>query len=431
MCKACQAKPGVRKGGLCDGCRTKQIAEAEAKASGPPPAEFFVEEVELGLVCYDEDLQARCGFDEETVADYVGCLDALPPPVVFFDGDWYWIGDGNHRRKAHADAWRSHIKVEVRPNYPGKEAKASARWYAVGANTTHGLRRTNADKRRAVRMALEMEPGMANRAIANHVGVDDKTVASVRKEMSAGAEVPHLDTRKGLDGKQYPVKPSAQTTRDEYAPHDNVQWEYGPREEEREREPGEEDEADLSRDDGEGPEEEGHSEPAPKKSQTYGPADLGVEVPEDDTVLRDQVGIPVPDWCVEAFQDLEEWGVLDDLIRKVAKQLDVVAHSPGAWRLRDSLELKTSGERQRYQCQSLRGLSHRLQHERPYAAVCVWCDRTCPGKPPSPACIQCRGRGWVTEDMWLKTPLDYREVAVARWVRGEDVPYDADREDVA
>jgi len=66
-------------------------------------------------------------------------------------------------------------------------------------------------KRRWVAWFLERHPERSNRQIASDVGVDDKTVGSVRREMEAGAEIPHLSQRTGKDGKAQPAsKPKPQ-----------------------------------------------------------------------------------------------------------------------------------------------------------------------------------------------------------------------------
>lgn len=44
-----------------------------------------------------------------------------------------------------------------------------------------GLLRKNADKRRAVLLALKAQPTWSDRKIADVVGVDNKTVAAVRR----------------------------------------------------------------------------------------------------------------------------------------------------------------------------------------------------------------------------------------------------------
>ena len=66
------------------------------------------------------------------------------------------------------------------------------------------LRRTNADKRKAVEMALKLHPEMSDQMIANHCGVGRELVFEVRRQV-VGILQP--GTRTGADGKRYPVAP--------------------------------------------------------------------------------------------------------------------------------------------------------------------------------------------------------------------------------
>ena len=53
--------------------------------------------------------------------------------------------------------------------------------------------------------SLRSDPELSNREHARRTGVSDKTVGSVRREMEAGAQIAHLDTRTAPDGKTYPA----------------------------------------------------------------------------------------------------------------------------------------------------------------------------------------------------------------------------------
>jgi hypothetical protein len=80
------------------------------------------------------------------------------------------------QRDGHSRAAREgvpRIGNTTRPQLP-------ARWLAAGANQKNGIRRTNADKRRAVEMALKAQPKKSYRAVATHVGVSQPFVGSVR-----------------------------------------------------------------------------------------------------------------------------------------------------------------------------------------------------------------------------------------------------------
>lgn len=158
--------------------------------------------------------QMRCRIDDDTVADYrAAMLDGadFPPVVVFAEGKKYWLADGFHRYRARLSVGARDIRCDVQV---GDRFDAIA--YAVGANKTNGLRRTNADKQMAVRAALSLErlAAWSDRAIAELVGVDHKTVASMRAPSTG--ELPQLratdEKRTGRDGKSRHV-PKIQTPR--------------------------------------------------------------------------------------------------------------------------------------------------------------------------------------------------------------------------
>ena len=64
----------------------------------------------------------------------------------------YWLADGFHRLAAVKKEGTGFIPVEIHPG-----TRRDAVLYSVGANATHGLPRTNADKRRAVLILLQDE----------------------------------------------------------------------------------------------------------------------------------------------------------------------------------------------------------------------------------------------------------------------------------
>ena len=113
-----------------------------------------------------------------------------------------WLADGFHRYWAAMAIEAKDLLCEVRQG-----TVRDAILYSVGANAKHGLRRTNADKRKAV-LTMLTNPLVSvdddgnpwsNNAIAQRCQVDPKTVASVR----SGMEIHSCATRKGTDGKLY------------------------------------------------------------------------------------------------------------------------------------------------------------------------------------------------------------------------------------
>lgn len=151
-----------------------------------------VKEVKIEKVCRNAATQARERIDPAIVEDYAAAMrrgDVFPPILLFGDGEKYFIGDGHHRFDAAVVAEWLTVRAEVRP---GGEREALL--YAVGANDAHGLRRTNADKRRAVALLLaDAEWGkLSDRKIARLCRVTHPFVAQVRRSASGNGYHPSL-----------------------------------------------------------------------------------------------------------------------------------------------------------------------------------------------------------------------------------------------
>jgi hypothetical protein len=149
--------------------------------------------VNLTNIRLDGGTQPRTAINEQVVAEYADAMRAgvvFPPLTVFFDGADYWLADGFHRWHAYKASGAT-VSVDCRSG-----TRRDAVLYAVGANGTHGLRRTRDDKRRAVRMLLEdAEWGQwSDREIAKRCDVDHKTVGGIRRELAPAeknGEIPH------------------------------------------------------------------------------------------------------------------------------------------------------------------------------------------------------------------------------------------------
>ena len=102
-----------------------------------------------------ETLQTRVALSADTVEDYADAMRGkakFPPVTVFADAerDTLWLADGFHRvAAAEADGYKM-VKAEVIPG-----TFADALKFALGANANHGLRRSNADKQKALETAWE------------------------------------------------------------------------------------------------------------------------------------------------------------------------------------------------------------------------------------------------------------------------------------
>ena len=133
----------------------------------------------------DGGTQPRVSIDENVATEYACLYRAgvtLPPVTVFYDGTTYWLADGFHRYLA-----ATRINHDSIPAHIHRGTKRDAVLYSVGANTAHGLRRKNADKRKAVRTLLKDEEWSqwSNCEIAKRCGVSEHMVRLSRDNMAA------------------------------------------------------------------------------------------------------------------------------------------------------------------------------------------------------------------------------------------------------
>lgn len=141
--------------------------------------------VHIDKIRIDGGTQARACLNEQTVAEYAEAMEdpntVFPPVVVYFDGREYWLADGFHRLAAWRQIGRTDIPADVRQ---GDRRRAIL--HSVAANSAHGLRRTNEDKRRAVLTLLEDEEwsSWSDREIARKCAVSHPFVASLRASLT-------------------------------------------------------------------------------------------------------------------------------------------------------------------------------------------------------------------------------------------------------
>jgi hypothetical protein len=124
----------------------------------------------------------------------------FPAVTVFYDETDYWLVDGFHRVAAAKQKGKTMIAVEIRPG-----SLLEAQWCSFGVNKSHGLRRTNEDKRRAVKATLEhdLSDDWSDGKIADHCGVTQEFVSKMRKQMPPPQNNSGVTKRVGKDGKVY------------------------------------------------------------------------------------------------------------------------------------------------------------------------------------------------------------------------------------
>ena len=161
-----------------------------------------MQKIKLSQICTDGGTQMRQNIDSDVVtayADEIKNKARFLRSILFYDGEEYWLADGFHRfHGAHA-AEKKHINANIHDG-----GKRDAVLFAVGANAAHGLRRTNADKRRAVTTLLEDKKwsNWSDRTIAKRCGVSNPFVSSVRNELlTVNSSQPVVIATEGEDGK--------------------------------------------------------------------------------------------------------------------------------------------------------------------------------------------------------------------------------------
>lgn len=155
--------------------------------------------IPLDSIRRDNHIQQRVGgLQTPRVREYAKAMreDAnFPPIVVYYDGQDYWLADGFHRVAAAEEAKRKKIEADIHPG-----TYRDAILHAVGANAAHGIRRTNADKRKAVLTLLQDREWRqwSDHELARVTHTTQPFVSKVRHQALDG------DTstlRKGADGR--------------------------------------------------------------------------------------------------------------------------------------------------------------------------------------------------------------------------------------
>ena len=148
------------------------------------------EDLQLTDIKIDGGTQPREAISEETVAEYAEAIregTEFPAVIVFCDGATHWLVDGFHRYHAHRRADKETIEAIVHQG-----TLRDAILHSLAANVDHGLRRTNADKRKAVLTMLTNElvatdadgNPWSNREVARRCAVSLDLVNRIRASLN-------------------------------------------------------------------------------------------------------------------------------------------------------------------------------------------------------------------------------------------------------
>lgn len=193
----------------------------------------------ISEIVRDAGTQTRMSISDETVAEYAERMaagDKFPPVTVFHDSTRYILANGFHRVYAAQRNGSKEIEALI---FQGTLTDALK--HALSANISNGLRRTNADKRKCVELALKNFSDLSDRGIAELCGVQHNLVRGLRprqvdesstsappvapvqlngKSAVIAAITPEIrpvaiavpERRTGQDGKSYPVRPAWNST---------------------------------------------------------------------------------------------------------------------------------------------------------------------------------------------------------------------------
>jgi hypothetical protein len=146
-----------------------------------PQNNYETRVIAIELIRTNPSVQVRLKTTRDVIEDYAVAMREgaeFPPLVVFQEGEAFVVGDGFHRLAAARQAGLTNLNCELRPG-----GIREARLFAAGANATHGLPRTNEDKRSAVMRLLNDQEwcGWSDRSIARHCHVGHQLVGDLRQ----------------------------------------------------------------------------------------------------------------------------------------------------------------------------------------------------------------------------------------------------------
>jgi transposase-like protein len=157
--------------------------------------EVHLVEIDRKLLRRDGGTQPREKLDPEHIEDLVRDWKKgarFEPALVYHDGESYWLTDGYHRDAALLELGESKILVEICSG-----TLEDAKWHSYSVNQHKALKRSNADKQRAIIGALK-HPYAASRSnvqIAEHCGVDEGTIRAWRKKLEDNGEIERSHAR--------------------------------------------------------------------------------------------------------------------------------------------------------------------------------------------------------------------------------------------
>lgn len=303
----------------------------------------MIKKLLLSTIITNQGTDVRNEIHNPTVEEYglaARAKQKLPPLVVYDTPQGMLLADGFHRFFGFEQQGITHYECDVR-----KGSRADAIKFALGCNTTHGLRRSNADKRNAVVIALREFPKMSDRSIAEMCKVSNMLVAEIKAEIAAKTEREKLAAGESSFTSN-PASGSDSTPEKSVTGKDGKTYKVPPR--------------------------PTNAIPEPPKKQKALDA-TGIEVPEEI----------IPYWDTTFAEASRLLNFVSEIRTRLKRAEDT--HEP-AFREVDTMD----------SIAKLDQVYADLKRAKPYA-VCPSCNGTA-----TKGCETCHGRGFVSEFYWSK-----------------------------
>lgn len=300
----------------------------------------------------DGGTQPREKIDPDVVQDYADALgrgDKFPPAKVFDDGRSKWLADGFHRYRSHEKAGKTEMLADVE-----KGMKRDAVLFSLQANAAHGLRRSNADKRRAVLIALK-DPELGtfkNTQIARLCAVAESFVRKVKAELNGQ----HQDNN-GVGNSSHCANSDEGGEEKNATQADDA-------------------DSDTDQNDSDADETSGGSQSNGKPS------------------LTDALDRPVPAELEPVFERAAGFKGIVNRLNAINRELEELHKGPAG----------SPGRLQGEQI-DLKNLKESVHFDTPYA-VCPVCKGAAKGRKPN---CPCKGRGWLVQTAYKNLPSEFRE----------------------
>lgn len=323
--------------------------------------------ISIAEIVRDTALQPRAQLDSGTIQEYADAIKSgaeFPPVDVWETPEGMLLSSGFHRVAAYETAGKKKVPAEIHQG-----TRRDAIWHALGENKTHGLKRTNADKRRAVELALSDPEWVkwSSRKIADHVGVSHFTVDSIRNDQLAESASSQPTTRIGSDGKERKLPTRSDVPANGTVTDGGTTY-HSPVSVEDDHDYFDSDFSQV--------------DDAPLDDVTESETDTDIEEEDDKSIIVDDMH----PWAKEIFTDLSEFEKIRRDINDLQKRVKALASErKGIW-----IHAQTV-------CSDLANAKRGVSQCRPFAA-CPYCK----GK----GCLPCRKSGHVTRAMYERTPAE-------------------------